>query len=426
MIHVGFAIYDKDGRYSKFTGTAMLSMFENTHAEVIVHLLHDNTLTQDNLDKFAYIAKSYGQTIKFYNVEELCAEEIKNIEELFKNFPQYEKFTIGASYKLLIPQSIPDDIEKIIYLDSDTIINLDVSELWNIDLENKPLAAVAENNLIQDGNYTEYTKNIFYDGIKKIFPMCEYGWVNPEDYFNNGILIFNLKRFHENEKENLSDGIKFLAENFKSQCFDQDIFNYCFSKNYLRLPKKYNVSVMENRATKRRQIENRILHYIHNSLNIDMQDIFNDIWFSYFVKTPWFTKGTIAHLDEGFKQIIDQNQSSSKIFALRMTSIVAGKERAFFASPQIIESVKKAFFVHADEEIILLENHSSFKLLVDSMRNSLSKKIFFIFFFEGYQQLKSFLTDSGFVEERDFINAAIFLSTSNGVQLDTYQLIKAM
>ncbi|MBR6711851.1 MAG: hypothetical protein IKI76_02505 [Selenomonadaceae bacterium] len=29
MIHVCFALYDKAGHYSKFTGTAMLSLFEN-------------------------------------------------------------------------------------------------------------------------------------------------------------------------------------------------------------------------------------------------------------------------------------------------------------------------------------------------------------------------------------------------------------
>ena len=29
MIHVCFGIHDETGRYSKFTGTAMLSMFEN-------------------------------------------------------------------------------------------------------------------------------------------------------------------------------------------------------------------------------------------------------------------------------------------------------------------------------------------------------------------------------------------------------------
>lgn len=31
MIHVCFALYDKAGHYSKFTGTTMLSLFENTN-----------------------------------------------------------------------------------------------------------------------------------------------------------------------------------------------------------------------------------------------------------------------------------------------------------------------------------------------------------------------------------------------------------
>ena len=30
MIHVCFGLHDKTGRYSKFTGTTMLSMFENS------------------------------------------------------------------------------------------------------------------------------------------------------------------------------------------------------------------------------------------------------------------------------------------------------------------------------------------------------------------------------------------------------------
>ena len=32
MIHVCYGLYDKDGRYSKFTGTSMLSMLENAFA----------------------------------------------------------------------------------------------------------------------------------------------------------------------------------------------------------------------------------------------------------------------------------------------------------------------------------------------------------------------------------------------------------
>ena len=38
MIHVCFCMYDKTGRYSKFTGTAMLSLFENLSAPPPVNL----------------------------------------------------------------------------------------------------------------------------------------------------------------------------------------------------------------------------------------------------------------------------------------------------------------------------------------------------------------------------------------------------
>ena len=82
MIHVCFALYDKTGRYSKFTGTTMLSLFENTSAKVTIHILHDNTLSQDNRDKFIYLAGRYGQAVKFYNVEELCAEKLSEFVEL--------------------------------------------------------------------------------------------------------------------------------------------------------------------------------------------------------------------------------------------------------------------------------------------------------------------------------------------------------
>ena len=50
MIHVCLCFHDKTGRYAKFVGTTIFSLFENTESEVTVHILHDNTLTADNHD----------------------------------------------------------------------------------------------------------------------------------------------------------------------------------------------------------------------------------------------------------------------------------------------------------------------------------------------------------------------------------------
>ena len=52
MIHICYAIYDKTGGFSKFAGTSICSLFENTKSWVTVHLLHDNTLTMENKARF--------------------------------------------------------------------------------------------------------------------------------------------------------------------------------------------------------------------------------------------------------------------------------------------------------------------------------------------------------------------------------------
>ena len=225
MIHVCFALYDKTGHYSRFTGTAMLSLFENTKSEVTVHLLHDNTLTDDNRDKFIQIAERYKQQLKFYNVEELCADKIAKIEECFSQ-AKNSHFSIAMFYRLFIPHLLlPQGIEKVIYLDSDIIVNLDIAELWQVELENYPLAAVREvDNGVDIARYSRLVSD---------------GFVKAETYFNSGVLLMNLKVLR-NEEANISAGIKFRSEHPEYTYFDQEILNYCFESRTLNLPLKFN------------------------------------------------------------------------------------------------------------------------------------------------------------------------------------------
>ena len=143
MIHVCFGLHDATGRYSKFTGTTMLSLLENSSApsdSITVHILHDNTLTLDNRDKFIYVAGRYNQHVKFYNVDELCADMIAEIIRLIPAV-KTARVGIGSFFRLMIPKIFPPDIGKVIYLDSDIIVNMDISELWQVKLGEKVLAA---------------------------------------------------------------------------------------------------------------------------------------------------------------------------------------------------------------------------------------------------------------------------------------------
>ncbi|MBR0061185.1 MAG: hypothetical protein IJP68_06855, partial [Selenomonadaceae bacterium] len=158
--------------------------------------MHDNTLTQDNREKFIYLAGRYGQLVKFYNVEELCADKINEIEKLF---PTASKtiFSIAMFYRFFIPELLPKNLEKAIYLDSDIIVNLDIAELWRTELGDKVLGVVPE---------------VFNKvNAPAAFTLVADGLVKAEDYFNSGVLLMNLTALRD-EAETIKAGMKFIAE----------------------------------------------------------------------------------------------------------------------------------------------------------------------------------------------------------------------
>ncbi len=74
------SVYDPKGTYSQNAGVTMTSIFENTNHPVIIHLLHDETLTQDNRQKFLNTAVKYSQQILFHDVSSY-RDKIKNAVE---------------------------------------------------------------------------------------------------------------------------------------------------------------------------------------------------------------------------------------------------------------------------------------------------------------------------------------------------------
>lgn len=402
MIHICFGLYDKTGRYSKFTGTTMLSIFDNTNSEVTVHILHDNTLSIDNRDKFIYLAGRYNQHVKFYNVEELCADKINfiksNLSEHFNSL-----YSVAAMYRFLIPHIFPPDIEKIIYLDSDLIVNLDIAELWQIDLKDRPIAGVSEHMLGSDPRW---------------FVMCHDGVVRLEDYFNSGVLLMNIDAFRA-EELNLINGMRFVGANPRYLYFDQDVLNYCFSTQALKLPIKFNLLVRDLRARPDKRIEKKIYHYAAASIRLEGNDIFNELWMRHFMKTPWFDEKTIGRLYAGFQQI----HVGLKGSLVNLSAMMSGKTRGFFATPNDIDGLKNFFSIRPDEKIILAENQESLPKLIDAMKKSHGKRIFFI-------MLPNFpfqaLIEAGFVAGKDFVNGLEFLSEAQGVPLNSHELVKAM
>ncbi|MBQ4404624.1 MAG: hypothetical protein II857_09470 [Selenomonadaceae bacterium] len=365
-------------------------------------------MTSDNRDKFSYVAGQFNQLVKFYNVEALHADKIN---EFWRLIPAIKTAwsTIGTFFKLLIPEVIPADVDKVIYLDSDMLVNLDIQELWKINLDDKPLAAVLE----MEANAFNYKT---HDAAQKY--LLTAGFVKYEEYFNAGLLLMNLKYLRQAE-ELIMSGVKWRGEHPQCNCFDQDIWNYLFSKNYFRLPEKFDRFICNERSQGRIEIQNAIYHCTNPTLGLNVNEPFNRLWLKYFMKTPWFDEETIGRLYAGVQKMhIELKQS-----LVNLSAMMSGKTRAFFTPPRDVDGLKKFFLIRDDEEIILAENQASLQKLLDAMNASRGKKVFFI-------MLPAFpfqaLIQAGFVPNSDFVNGLEFLSEAQGLPLNSYPLIKAM
>jgi len=298
----------------------------------------------------------------------------------------------------------PPTSKKIIYLDSDIIVNLDLNELWKVDLGDKVLGAVPERSNGLD--------------TKGKFALCHDNLVAPEDYFNAGVLLMNLEAFRA-EEEKILRAMKFIGENPKYIFLDQDVLNYCFAAQTLKLPLKFNRFVIYARQARESAALKKIYHFAGGGLGIDMRDPFNRLWMSHFMKTPWFDLETVGRLYAGFQQI----HVGLKNSMIQISAAMSGKTRAFFTTPENVDAMKKIFLVRDGEEILRDENQSSLKKLIDAMKKSRGKKIFIIlvpnFPFRA-------LTEAGFVHGRDFLNGMDFLSEAQGLPMNSHLIIRAM
>ncbi len=88
--------------------------------------------------------------------------------------PTFTKYTL---YRLLLPGLLPQNVDKILYLDADTLVEGDIRPLYKINLKNNFLAAVG------DAGARERKTQL--------------GFTEQEKYFNAGVLLMNLREIRK-------------------------------------------------------------------------------------------------------------------------------------------------------------------------------------------------------------------------------------
>jgi lipopolysaccharide biosynthesis glycosyltransferase len=132
--------------------------------------------------------------------------------------------SLATYYRLLLPEMV--DEKRLLYLDSDTIIGIDVAPLFEEDLGTAPAGFVMR------GEVSWALDSRFQISIGR----------SPQaPAFNAGVVLFNLPEWHRQE---CSPAVWEFASKHRAElglCYDQTVLNALFADRCHHLPPEFNI-----------------------------------------------------------------------------------------------------------------------------------------------------------------------------------------
>ena len=188
-------------------------------------------------------------------------------QELQSNYNQLLSMSGSRlAYVKLEPRQYTKETERLIWLDSDTIVLGSLEPLWNVDIQTVPIAAApnvwGNPNNSQDGN----------------------------PYLNSGVLVYNMKLW---EEEQLSEK---LMENALSNLwvdYDQGALNSFLAGRWKQLEQIWNNPNTEDMSTK-------VMHFISRPKPWESSTP-NHLWLDMLSQTPF--KDEVENIPQKFKEM---------------------------------------------------------------------------------------------------------------------------
>lgn len=205
-------LYQCNDRYAPYCGVSVTSLFENnSDADAICVYILDDSISEDNKKKFAKLAEKYGRKITFVPTKSLV-EKMKAL-----GIPKYRN-SYTTNMKMFAGEVI-DGVDRLLYVDSDTVVDGSLKGLFSIDLSGHPIA-MAMDSLVH--NY------------KTLIGLHE-----KDKYYNAGVILFNMPEWKSRKCcERIVEHIKNVRAHYSAP--DQDLINIVLGKEIFELPPKFN------------------------------------------------------------------------------------------------------------------------------------------------------------------------------------------
>ena len=171
--------FSTDDKYAPYLDVALLSMLNNASKEYEYRIIVLNTgISESNAEKLKR-HEAPGVSVELIDIS-------RDVEKIRSRLKNVYHFSLVTYYRLFIASLFPQ-YDKVLYLDCDIVVLGDVSELYSIDLGDNILGAAPERFVQSTNEFRRYADVAL--------------GVDPDTYFNAGVLVMNLKEFRESRIE---------------------------------------------------------------------------------------------------------------------------------------------------------------------------------------------------------------------------------
>lgn len=281
--------YNIDNNYAVFTMISMDSILKHnkSKSDYTFYIMHpEKGLSSWNKFQLSTFIFLKGQKIKFIPIED---DKLNGIKYEKSSFVKH--INPIAFARVYLVDLLPSDVNKIVYIDADTLVKLDLKTLYDTDLNGKIVGMVLD----QASHLPHF---------KKISP----------NYCNSGVILFDVNKWRN---QSISKKMEISMRNNVYEFIEQDLFNFVLKKNINVLDPKFNHQVCDYCVRKfdesyyEDRLDNSIIHYIFRDKPWAFNKIVTEediVYYNYWLNSPfafyipyYFVKSEMFIPDNNFK-----------------------------------------------------------------------------------------------------------------------------
>lgn len=207
-------VYGVDAKFAPIMGVSIVSLFKsNTDAKEINLTVLDSGISKIDKEKIENICRYYHRQVPKWI-------PVTSINDKLSLTVKADRGSLSQFARLFLNEAYPKTVNRVLYLDSDTIIVSSISKLWNTEL---------------NGNIAGIVKDAFSKYYRTNIKLS-----SNDIMFNSGMMLIDLTEWRrENIESKLVDFI--ISKHGKVQQGDQGVLNAVLSGKVKVLKPEYNV-----------------------------------------------------------------------------------------------------------------------------------------------------------------------------------------